>query len=420
MDPTTSKIRVTYSLVVCVVFLDQVSSFYRTDGYLKGHMVDWSLKMFDSFGDDVPAMFGASSSITIIRERKGVRDDVPDTDGTGLSALLSSDCSHASCVAARGTPECLALAADDETHVTKLVIRRTGAPATSWLLECRRFPRVLLPAPAGGTPGRRTLGDQGAERGRLATDLGTESPVQSPASEVTTSPNIKIPKIIDLQPPSPQISSSDSTEVKPITENPDLMETSTRSPDECHTLFNTDPHTFHVECCLKAGAGVALRDHRCHLRQLLEKTGDDSATTEDSDSSAAVPNPVEFEEDISELGKTLDILEDEKERNVSDSKDNVIIEEITGQKENWRHKYFVVLGFFLVFLAFFLIAIAILVVKLKKNKTVSPPASPGGAPGGLNLTQQRARGYSAIEDEDQDQDSAPLTPATQQAQAFQY
>ena len=178
-------------------------------------MVDWSLKMFDSFGDDIPSMFGASSSIPIIRERKGVRDDVPDNDGTGLrletfyqdldcqifklilfSALLSSDCSHASCVAARGTPECLALAADDETHVTKLVIRRTGAPATSWLLECRRFPRVLLPAPAGGTPGRRTLGDQEAERGRLASDLGTESPVQSPASEVTTSPNIKIPKII--------------------------------------------------------------------------------------------------------------------------------------------------------------------------------------------------------------------------------
>ena len=92
------------------------------------------------------------------------------------------------------------------------------------------------------------------------------------------------------------------------------------------------------------------------------------ATTEDSDPSAAVPNPVEFEEDISELGKTLDILEDEKERKVSDSKDRVIIEEITGQKDGWRHKYFVVLGFFLVFLAFFLIAIAILVVKLKKNK----------------------------------------------------
>ena len=84
--------------------------------------------------------------------------------------------------------------------------------------------------------------------------------------------------ILDLQPPSPQTSTSDSTEVKPTTENPDLMETSTRSPDECHTLFNTDPHTFHVECCLKAGAGVALRDHRCHLRQLLEKTGDNSVS----------------------------------------------------------------------------------------------------------------------------------------------
>ena len=84
--------------------------------------------------------------------------------------------------------------------------------------------------------------------------------------------------ILDLQPPSPQTSSSDSTEVKPTTENPDLTETSTRTPEECHTLFNTDPHTFHVECCLKAGAGIALRDHRCHLRQLLEKTGDNSVS----------------------------------------------------------------------------------------------------------------------------------------------
>ena len=46
--------------------------------------MDWSLKMFDSFGDDIPSMFGASSSIPIIRERKGARDDVTDNDGTGL------------------------------------------------------------------------------------------------------------------------------------------------------------------------------------------------------------------------------------------------------------------------------------------------------------------------------------------------
>ena len=70
---------------------------------------------------------------------------------------------------------------------------------------------------------------------------------------------------------------------------------------------------------------------------------------------------MEFDEDISELGKTLDGEDKEK-------RDGVVIEELTHQKDGWRHEYYVVLGFFLVFLAFFLIIVAVLVYKLKKNK----------------------------------------------------
>ena len=70
---------------------------------------------------------------------------------------------------------------------------------------------------------------------------------------------------------------------------------------------------------------------------------------------------MEFDEDISELGKTLDGEEGE-------NRDGVVIEELTQQKEGWRHEYYVVLGFFLVFLAFFLIIVAVLLYKLKKNK----------------------------------------------------
>ena len=69
---------------------------------------------------------------------------------------------------------------------------------------------------------------------------------------------------------------------------------------------------------------------------------------------------MEFD-DISELGKTLD-------REEGENRDGVVIEELTQQKEGWRHEYYVVLGFFLVFLAFFLIIVAVLVYKLKKNK----------------------------------------------------
>ena len=48
-------------------------------------------------------------------------------------------------------------------------------------------------------------------------------------------------------------------------------------------------------------------------------------------------------------------------------------------------------------------------------QTFKSPASPGaGALGGLNATQQRTRGYSAIEGEEQEGGAA--TPATQQTQ----
>ena len=46
-------------------------------------------------------------------------------------------------------------------------------------------------------------------------------------------------------------------------------------------------------------------------------------------------------------------------------------------------------------------------------QTFTPPASPGaGALGGLNATQQRTRGYSAIEGEEE-QEGGAATPATQ-------
>ena len=64
-----------------------------------------------------------------------------------------------------------------------------------------------------------------------------------------------------------------------------------------------------------------------------------------------------------------DDLLDDKE-NEGENRDSVIIEEITQEKDGWRHEYYVVLGFFLVFLAFFLIVIAVLVYKLKNSNKV--------------------------------------------------
>ena len=140
--------------------------------------------------------------------------------------------------------------------------------------------------------------------------------------------------------------------------------------------------------------------------------------------------------DVSQLGKSLEGQEEGED---------VLVQE-TG---SWRSKYFVILGFFLVFFFLFLIVIGFLVWKLRRTKVsifpsfpsvielfnhyikltevtndlcpiqpFAPPASPGGALGGLNVTQQRTRGYSAIEGEEQEGGAA--TPATQQAQAFQF
>ena len=72
----------------------------------------------------------------------------------------------------------------------------------------------------------------------------------------------------DLQPPSlkasPTEPKNDSGEVeKKVVDTPSL--------EECNKLFQADPYAFHEECCLKASADIGLRDHRCHLKQLLEK-----------------------------------------------------------------------------------------------------------------------------------------------------
>ena len=49
-----------------------------------GHMVDWSIKMYQDFGDAIPKMFGDLDSVPIIRDRKGVLKNFTDHDGTGL------------------------------------------------------------------------------------------------------------------------------------------------------------------------------------------------------------------------------------------------------------------------------------------------------------------------------------------------
>merc|ERR1712114_121906 len=120
-------------------------------------------------------------------------------------------------------------------------------------------------------------------------------------------------------------------------------------------------------------------------------------------------------------GKSFDLDNEDENKTMNSMVYNkeaadVLFQEMSGELSGWKSKYYTCLGFFLVFFAFFLVTIAVLVYKLKKNKTDCPPVSPGAS---LSVPQQRPRGYSAI-DGDTETERAPLTPATEQAQAFQY
>ena len=81
------------------------------------------------------------------------------------------DCGHPLCQDARATSQCGNMLGDDAENIKKLVVRRNST--LSWLIECRRFLKVVLPKQFGGTPGRRTV--DAADRGRLTSGAGSEA-----------------------------------------------------------------------------------------------------------------------------------------------------------------------------------------------------------------------------------------------------
>ena len=79
-----------------------------------------------------------------------------------------------------------------------------------------------------------------------------------------------------LQTPSLQPVSAEEKDGSGLVE---LEKVVTPSPEECRNLFNTDLDAFHNECCLKAGPGINLKDHRCSVKSLLEKAMAGQKTT---------------------------------------------------------------------------------------------------------------------------------------------
>jgi len=377
-----------------------------------GTAVDLNIKMFHS-GSVLPIQEILSktsgNSFTVLRERLDKVDPSwTNHDKTGLSILLSYDCSHQKCIDVKNSQECVDLRNGLQSDsLLKLVLRRTNADKGEWQLDCRKFLKVEIPEKDDGVPGARTVS-------------GTERPSRTPSSssglgEENVGSGNKVEFDVDaVEAPAPVFKDEED---EPVTDST----TSDASDQVCtNTLFNHETQKFYDECCRKRSASVTSGDRRCDMDVIMAKL----QALKDATSTTTTTTTTEAPADASDLersGKSFDLDNEDENKTMNSMVYNkeaadVLFQEMSGELSGWKSKYYTCLGFFLVFFAFFLVTIAVLVFKLKKNKTVSPPASPGAS---LSVPQQRPRGYSAI-DGDTETERAPLTPATEQAQAFQY
>jgi len=379
--------------------------------------VDFNIKMFhQKVGSNLVVQdilkhgsMSASKSFTVLRERLERADEAwtkAGHDQTGLSILLSYSCTHAKCTEVKNSPRCTDLNSNlPSNSLMKLVLRRRDAAQGEWILDCRQFLKVELPVKDDGVPGARTAAGSGSPE-RLAANKR-----QAPSEENVGSGNAVEFDVDGVQAATPMYEDEE--------DEPETDAASAAKEDVCtNTLFNHETKVFYNECCRgKRDPNVTSEDGRCDFDVItakLQEAKDKTSTTTTTTTEA----PKE-ESDISRLGRNLDLDDEEKQNNTmvyNKEAADVLFQEMSGELSGWKSKYYTCLGFFLVFFAFFLVTIAVLVLKLKKNKTDCPPVSPGAS---LSVPQQRPRGYSAI-DGDTETERAPLTPATEQAQAFQY
>merc|ERR1712029_1045531 len=287
-------------------------------------------------------------------------------------------------------------------YLMKLVLRRTNVVDGEWQLDCRKFLKVEIPEKDDGVPGARAVS-------------GTESPGRTPTSSALGEKNVgsgnKVEFDVDsIEAPPPVFKDE---EEEPVTGSTSFVPS---NEELCtNTLFNHETQKFYDGCCRKRSAEET--DKRCDMEVIMAKLQalKDATSTTTTTTSTTTKSPVD-PSDLERSGKSFDLDDENNTMVYNKEAADVLFQEMSGELSGWKSKYYTCLGFFLVFFAFFLVTIAVLVYKVKKNKTVSPPASPGAS---LSVPQQRPRGYSAIEG-DTETEGAPLTPATEQAQAFQY
>jgi len=268
---------------------------------------------------------------------------------------------------------------------------------TEWEVNCVLFDDVELPFLITEVAEARSLGGQDDRTRGLAA-------VQSQQQKSSSTP-VKTPSIQGFgSDPEPAGLVVDSPSQGPV-----------QATADCEQLFSSNAELFFSECCMRTGA--AESDPRCVLKTLMQvmenqqKTAKAPTTTfrtttkKISDGFGVTESDV-FEEEELDASNTTTVEAVPAEEFFSPSESEKVVWTLTGQISTWRGKYFTVLGFFLVFLVLFLLIIAALIYKLRAAKDASPPSSPGASHG--------CGGPSPGDDR------APLTPATQQAQTFQY
>jgi len=366
---------------LCIMMVFSQSPAITSD---KAIVVDWVTKMW--LGGDISRYLGGSTKkMPILKQRERLFEG-----DTGLSLLLPATCPSDECV----QDTCSVESPPAGQRNVFLLARKEDS---EWEVKCVLFDDVELPTLYTELPEARNLEGDDRTRG-----LSAEQPQQQKKS--SSSP---VKKTISIQgfgsDPEPAGLVVDSHNQGPVEASVD-----------CEELFSSNAERFFSDCCMRTGA--AESDSRCVLKTLVQvmenqqKAAEAPTTTvrtttkKISDGFGVTESDIYEEEEFDASNTTAKAAPAEEVFSPSESEK--IVWTLTGQISTWRGKYFTVLGFFLVFLVIFLLIIAALIYKLRAAKDASPPSSPGAGSG--------CGGTSPGDDR------APLTPATQQAQTFQY
>jgi len=356
----------------------------------KAKFIEWSTRL--SMEVNLEEYLGGSETPLSVMKWKVSEKKFEGDVGIGL--LLPSSCPSVKC----DVSTCPVPGGDQQS---KFVMYRQED--RTWDVECRLFYDDELPLVDGGSVEQRSLSDSDSMRLDAKAFKTKMTPVVTPS--IDDSFELKQVLLGD--------SSVDSTTLT-LESNPNLYETSERTKakfndESCEALFMADPKEFFYNCCMKTIAAEA--NPKCTIMYgiIANKFGGSSGKHDVKKTKTNVEEAVKTSDAFGVTEKNVESI-----RLESKSLPNVEVDDVVWSLSNeissWRSKYFVVLGFFLVFLIVFVLVVAVLIYKLRKKEEALPPSSPGASDSCTNQNFGNA----------DDGENAPLTPAVSDEKSFKY